>query len=179
MPKDNIERAIKRGMGELGGETMESVMYEGFAPGGSAVMVEAITDNRNRTAQLVKSIFQKAGANLGGPGSVAWMFDRRGVIRLAKSEDNTLDELELIEMGADDIINEETETIVITSPEKFIGLKNSLLMREQEILEADVIFWPKTPANFPEGPDGDKLSNFLSSLDDLEEVDKVATSAVL
>jgi YebC/PmpR family DNA-binding regulatory protein len=179
MPKENIERAIKRGTGELAGTVMDSVIYEGFAPGGSAVMVEVITDNRNRTAQTVKSIFQKYGGSLGGPGGVAWMFDRRGVIHISHQTEGGLDELDLIELGAEDILKSGEETIIITSLDKFMALKNSLATRDQEILNAEATYWPKTPAVFPSGPAGEKLGEFLSALDDLDEVDKVATTAVL
>ena len=179
MPKENIERAIKRGTGELAGEIIESVVYEGFAPGGSAVIVEALTDNRNRTAQTIKSIFQKHGGSLAGPGAVAWMFDRRGVIHALKSPDTSLDELALIEMGADDILPVDDEYILLVSPDKLIALKETLLERGLEVLDAEITFWPKTPAAFPAGKDGEGLSNFLSALDDCDEVERVATSAVL
>lgn len=179
MPKDNIERAIKRGTGELGGETIESVVYEGFAPGGSAVIVEALTDNRNRTAQAVKMIFQKFGGNLGNQGSVMWMFDRRGVIRIPALTENGLDELALIELGADDIIPMDEELILLATPEKFSGLKAALDLQELSVLNAEIEFWPKTPATFPSGADGEKLSNFLSALDDNDDVEHVSTAAVL
>lgn len=179
MPKDNIERAIARGTGELDGAVIESVIYEGFAPGGTAVVVQGLTDNRNRTAQEVKSIFQKYGGNLGGQGSVLWMFDRRGVIRIPSLEENTIDELELIELGAEDIIPTGEELVLLTTLEKCTELREKLEHREIPILNADADYWPKTPAEFPTGNDGEKLSNFLSALDDLDDVEQVSTAAVL
>ncbi len=179
MPKDNIERAIARGTGELGGEIIESVTYEGFAPGGTAVVAQALTDNRNRTAQVVKSIFQKYGGNLGGPGSVLWMFDRRGVIRIPKLENNGIDELELIDLGAEDIIPAGDELVLLSAPDKCSELQEKLGAREIAILNAEVDYWPKTPVEFPSGADGEKLSNFLSALDDSDDVEQVSTAAVL
>lgn len=178
MPKENIERAILRGTGELAGDNIEHVAYEGFAPGGSAVIVEAVTDNRNRAAQSVKMVFQKMGGTLGGPGGVMWMFDRRGVIRIPRVEGG-IDELELIELGADDILPADEELIVLTRPDQVNALKETLASRDVEVLSAEVEFWPKTPAHFPPGTEGEKLSAFLSALDDLDDVDHVSTSAVL
>ncbi len=179
MPKDNIERAIKRGTGELAGETIESLTYEGFAPGGSAVIVDVLTDNRNRAMQEVKMVFQKYGGTLGGPGAVMWMFDRRGVLRIPKNADGTPDELELIDLGADDVLPTDEEFILLTTPEKMEELRTILADRGVEILSSEVEYWPKTPAEFPAGADGEKLSNFLSALDDLDDVEHVSTSAVL
>lgn len=180
MPKDNIERAIKRGTGELGGAILETVFYEGFGPGNVAMMIEVLTDSRNRAAQAIKSIMQKYGATLGGPGSVAWMFDRRGIITVTKPApwgENA--ELALIELGIDDIIAHEDELTLLTAPEALMATKDKLLADGWQIVESVLAFWPKTPTVFPEASDGDKLTNLLSALDDEDDIQYVSISAVL
>src|SRR5256714_9215655 len=118
VPSDNIERAIKRGAGELEGARYEEVTYEGYAPGGVAVLVEALTDNRNRTGQEIRHIFTKQGGSMGDPGSVAWMFQRRGVILVEKEsapdEERLLDIA--LEAGADDLADQESHWEITTEP---------------------------------------------------------------
>ena len=118
VPNDNIDRAIKRGAGELEGARYEEVTYEGYGPGGVAVLVEALTDNRNRTGQEIRHIFTRMGGNMGDPGSVAWMFQRRGVILVEKEsspeEDMLLDIA--LEAGADDLADQESHWEITTEP---------------------------------------------------------------
>ena len=180
MPKENIERAIKRGTGELGGAALETVVYEGFGPGQTALAIEALTDNRNRTAQTVKFLLAKYGGSLGSPGSVGWMFSRRGIIHLIKPKEyNEEKELYLIEQGVDDIMDEDSELVIFCAPEKTVELKEKLAKNNWNILSGDIEFWPNAPMPFPEGSDGEKMSNLITALEDDEDVQNVATSAVL
>ena len=123
MPKDTIERAIKKGTGELEGGNLEQVLYEGYGPGGVAVLCEIYTDNRNRTAPEVRKIFELAGGKLGATGCVAWMFDRKGLARVARSkvEEDALMELAL-EAGADDVRVDGDQYEVIAEPDAFMGV---------------------------------------------------------
>src|SRR5574340_588364 len=128
MPKDNIDRAIKKGTGELeGAANYEEVTYEGYGPGGAAVLVEVMTDNKNRTVAEIRHIFSKHGGNLGENGCVSWMFEKRGSIVIDKK---AIDEGELMELaidaGADDVAEEESEFHVITSPAAFLNVKDAI-----------------------------------------------------
>ena len=180
MPKDKIERAVKRGTGEFGGTVLETITYEAFGPGQTALVIEALTDNRNRTAQTIKVALQKHGGTLGGPGSVVWMFDRRGVVRVPRPA--TYDDAEaiaLIDLGVEDIIEDGDELILLTAPEEVASAKERLASNGKTAVDGDVELWPKTPSVFPEGQTGDQLTRLLEALDDNEDVQRVATSAVL
>lgn len=180
MPKDNIERATKRGTGELGGAALEVVTYEGFGPGGAALIVAALTDNRNRTAQTVKSVLQRCGGTLGAPGSVGWMFERRGVARVGKPEGwSEEQELALVELGADDILDEGDEVAVLTSPESLPVLRERLAESGWAVRAAEVELWPKNPTTFPSGPEGEKLAALVEALEESDDVQHVATIAIL
>lgn len=124
MPKDNIERAIKRGLGTLEGETLEEITYEGFGPGGVAVMIQTLTNNRNRTASEVKHILSKNGGNLGAQNSVQWMFEKKGVIGFSQQLSDD-DELALIEAGAEDITRDGASITVMMPPEMLQAVKSA------------------------------------------------------
>lgn len=127
MPKDNIERAIKRGLGTLEGETLEEITYEGFGPGGVAVIIQTLTNNRNRTASEIKHILSKHGGNLGAQNSVQWMFEKKGIIGLPAHATLTDDEeLAIIEAGADDIAKEKNGTTISTQPDALQAVKSAL-----------------------------------------------------
>lgn len=180
MPKDNIERAIKRGTGELAGVALEAVTYEGFGPGRAPLVVEALTDNRNRTAQTVKLLFQKHGGTIGAPGSVQWMFDRRGVVRVKKPAGyGSPEELALIEQGADDIFDEGDALAVLAPPAETSAVRARLEGARWTVVEDGVELWPKTPTAFPEGRDGEQLATLLDALDECEDVQHVSTAAIL
>lgn len=127
MPNENIERAIKKGIGETGGAAMEEMVYEGYAPGGVAVMVEAATDNKNRTAAELRSIFTKNGGSLAGPGSVAYLFQRRGQITIPTSsaEENRVLEV-ILEAGAEELETEDAHYVVTTPPERLAAVAEAL-----------------------------------------------------
>ncbi|MFQ5491801.1 MAG: YebC/PmpR family DNA-binding transcriptional regulator, partial [Phycisphaerae bacterium] len=127
MPKDTIEKAIKKGSGELDGESFHEVMYEGYGPGGAAILAQAITDNRNRTAPEIKKVFERSGGNLGAPNSVAWMFSSKGVLAIAREsvEEDHLMEVAL-DNGADDVVTDGDFYSVTCDPDKFQGLKAAI-----------------------------------------------------
>lgn len=176
MPKDNIERAIKRGTGELGGGTIEEVTYEGFGPDGIAFMIECLTDNRNRTSAAMKHIFSKYGGNLGSPNSVGWMFKQRGVLHIDSINENL--ELELIDAGALDIIREDGGSSVLTNPADLKKIKDFLEQKEIKIEYAEIEQIPKEKKEVSEKTK-EKLEKIFNELDDNEDVNDFYTNAKL
>ena len=173
MPKDNIERAIKKGTGELGAATYEELVYEGYAAGGVAVLVEVLTDNKNRAAANVRNIFNKNGGNLGTTGSVARMFDRKGVIEYDAekvSEDEVMEVA--LEAGADDIVNEDGVITVTTDPSTFTEILEVLQGKEWESLSAGVDMVPQayTAVDAETAKKVAKLLNKLEEDDDVQNV---------
>jgi len=176
MPKENIERAIKKAAGELGpGESVEEVFFEGYGPGGVAVYILAITDNKNRTASQVRSIFSKYGGSLAEAGSVAWIFDRKGVITFSKEtigdkKDELIDFA--IEAGAEDI-NEESDIVEIyCEPKDIENLKKSLSEAGWKWEKAEVTFIPKNKVKVS-GKEAENLMKLLNTLDDHEDIQRV------
>ena len=170
MPKENIERAIKRGTGELPGVTYEEITYEGYGPGGVAVIVETITDNRNRTVSEIRYIFSKHGGSLGETGCVSWLFDKKGVITIKAeglSEDDVL--MVALEAGAEDLKAEEDTFQVITAPEDFDTVKETLEKEGLPIEEAEITLVPKNTVKL----EGDKAEKVLKLMDALESLDEV------
>jgi YebC/PmpR family DNA-binding regulatory protein len=169
LPKDNIERAIQKGAGGGEGESYETVTYEGFGPGGAALIVEALTDNRNRTAANVRSIFTKAGSALGNPGSVAWKFDKKGVIRVTDVAD--ADELLLAaaDAGAEDADGEDGAYEVTTAPTDLGAVRDALEAAGYAIESAELALLPKQRADI----DDDGARKLLKMVDALEDDDDV------
>src|ERR1039458_1365762 len=146
MPKDNIERAIAKGSGDSGeADAIEAVLYEGYGPGGVAVLVEALTDNRNRTSADVRHAFSKQGGNLGEPGSVAYLFDKKGTIVVDAERYSEDDLMVAVEAGAEDISADEGVFEVITEPTDFVGVRNALEEAGGEMEGADVASTGKAP----------------------------------
>lgn len=182
MPKDNIERAIKKGTGELEAEQLEELLYEGYGPGGAAVLVECLTDNRNRTATNIKTIFSRNGGNLGGSGSVAWMFERKGVINVAadalEGKDQDEAELSMIEAGAEDIRRHDGNWMVITSYNDFPEVRAKIEKAGFKAASADLEYVAKEA--FPMADDQKQaLSDFMDALEEDEDVKTVHTNADL
>lgn len=175
VPNENIDRAINKATGNLDGANYEEAMYEGYGPNGVAVMVEVLTDNRNRTASEVRHAFSKNGGNLGENGCVSFMFDRKGYIAIS-SEENDVDEeelmLEIIEAGADEMETEEGAFGIYTTPEAFQDVRSSLEEQGYSIEEAEVTFFPQTYAHL-EGDDKEKMEKLVDMLEDLEDVQEV------
>jgi len=174
MPKDNIDRAIKKGTGELaGGAAYEEVTYEGYGPAGVAVIVEVMTDNKNRTVAEIRHIFSKHGGNLGENGCVAWMFDKKGSIVLDKK---TVAEDELMEVGleagADDVRDQGTEWEVVTEPAAFESVKRVIEQKGWKYLEARVGMIPQTTIKLEAGK-AEQMLRLMEKLEDNDDVQNV------
>jgi YebC/PmpR family DNA-binding regulatory protein len=171
MPKDNIERAIKRGTGELEGVTYESITYEGYATNGVAVYVEALTDNRNRTGAEVKNVFTRNGGSLAEPGAVAWQFERKGVLVLDKSvgdEDTVM--LSALEAGAEDVADLGDTWQVTTAPTEVHTVRTALEEGGIAVTSVDLVMLPSTTVELDEAS---KAKSVLRVIDALEEHDDV------
>lgn len=179
MPKDNIERAIKRGTGELQGEAIDEIIYEGFGPGKIAVVVKVLTDNRNRASQNIKHIFAKYNGSLGGPNSVMWQFEHKGVIRLENEQlaGKDLDELELqiIDLGAQDIKKTADSLIIYTKIEDLQTVSKGLEKMGFALDYAENDYVAKETAS-PSAEEKEKIAVFLEALDDDEDVDDYYTN---
>jgi YebC/PmpR family DNA-binding regulatory protein len=173
MPKDNIERAIAKGTGEGGdAEAIEAVLYEGYAPGGVAVLVEALTDNRNRTSAEVKHIFSKNGGSLGEPGSVAYLFDKKGTIVIDASRYSEDDLMVAVEAGAEDIATDEGVFEVITEPSDFTTVRGALEEASIEIESAEMAYRASSLVPVDEEVAG-KLMRLIDLLEDDDDVSAV------
>lgn len=173
MPNDTIDRAIKRGTGELEGVNYDEITYEGYGIGGVAVLVETMTDNRNRTVAEIRHLFSKNGGNMGEAGSVAWMFDKKGYIvvdKEAKSEEE-LFEL-VIEAGADDLQDEGDIFEIYTAPENFDAVNDALKSAGIEPQAAEISMIPQNFIKL-EGEDAKKMMKLYDALDDNDDVQKV------
>jgi len=177
MPKDNIERAIKKGTGEDGGAAYEEYLYEGYAPGGVAVMVEVLTDNKNRAAADVRNIFTKSGGNLGTTGSVSRMFQRKGQIAYdaEKVSEDELMEVAL-EAGADDIVNEDGVITVTTAPDAFADVLDALNEKGYESLSAEVAMVPDAYTAV-DAETAAKVQKMIDKLEDNDDVQNVYHTA--
>ncbi len=173
MPADNIKRAIQKGTGEIEGAQFEEITYEGYGPGGVAIMVECMTDNRNRTVAELRHLFSKHGGNLGETGSVAWQFKRQGVITVPQeviSEEELLDTA--LEAGAEDVQTEEEFYRVITAVEDFHRVRDALVERGIPIAEAQLELTPTTTVRV-EGETASKLMRLMEVLEDHDDVQNV------
>lgn len=174
MPKDNIDRAIKKGTGELaGGAAYEEVTYEGYGPAGVAVIVEVMTDNKNRTVAEIRHIFSKHGGNLGENGCVAWMFDKKGTIVLEKktaAEDELMEVA--LEAGADDVRDQGTEWEVVTDPMAFEAVKRAIEQKGWKPLEARVGMVPQNTIKLEAGK-AEQMLRLMEKLEDNDDVQNV------
>jgi len=177
MPKDTIERAIKRGSGELEGVTLEEVIYEGYGPGGVAVLVKSMTDNRNRTVNEVRHVFSKVGGNLGASGSVAYLFSDYGRVVFAQgSNENKIMEVAL-EFGAEDvIINNDTSIDVITLPDDFASVKDAMNEANLEFEYAAITMMPSTKVELDK-ENAEKVLKMIDMLEDLDDTQEVHTNS--
>jgi YebC/PmpR family DNA-binding regulatory protein len=173
MPKDNIDRAIKKGTGELEGVSYDEVLYEGYGPGGAAVLIEVMTDNKNRTTADIRHIFSKSSGNLGEAGCVAWMFQKKGYIVVEKS---AVDEEQLMEValdaGADDIQEDEKEFEVVTDPGAFDAVKEALDKAGIQYLLAEVTMHPQSVVQL-EGKNAEQMLRLMEQLEDHDDIQKV------
>jgi YebC/PmpR family DNA-binding regulatory protein len=177
MPKDTIERAIKRGAVGTDNENYEEIRYEGYGPGGVAVMVDCMTDNRNRTASEVRHAFTKHGGNLGTDGSVGYLFTKRGVLSFPPGVDEDRIMEAALEAGADDVVTYEDGSVdVLTAPEAFEAVRAAMTAAGLAAAGAEVTFHPSTSAPV-EGDAAEKLLKMLDVLEDLDDVQNVYSNA--
>ncbi len=177
MPQDNIERAIKKATGELEGQSFHELTYEGYGPGGIAIMVEVATDNKNRTVAEIRHLFSKSGGSLGESGSVAWMFDRKGVILLPKKEKTEDEIMEVIlEEGAEDLQMEDEYFEVQTPLESFEPVRRVLANKDFQIENAS-LQWIAKNAVPVTGDDAEKVMKLIESLEDSDDVQNVFSNA--
>lgn len=174
MPKDNIERAIKKGAGELEGTIYEEITYEGYGPGGVAVLVACMTDNKNRTVADIRHFFNKSGGNLGEFGCVAWMFAKKGLILVDKS---TISEEKLmdlaLEAGAEDVVEEESEFQVLTASEDLDAVRESLAEKGMSFIEASVSMIPQNVVEVADPKTAKQLLKLLENIEEHEDVQNV------
>lgn len=176
LPNDNIDRAIKAGTGEGKDTVTKEVVYEGFGPGGVAIMVEAITDNSNRTSAEVRNTFAKYGGSMGSQNSVGWMFSLLGVTRLpitAVHDRLEALELQLIDVGADDVREEADQLVILSTPEKIPAIRQ--VIADIQEIETSVEFVPTTTVDVPE-QEMTKLHSLLEALDELDDVTRVSSN---
>jgi len=175
MPNDNIERSIKRAAGEGSNTHYEDVLYEGYGPNGVAIMIEATTDNRNRTAGEVRHILDKFGGNLGATGSVAWMFDKKGVIVIERastklSEDDVM--MEAIELGAENFESDEEFFEITTAPDNFSQIREGLEQKGLQFIEAEIKMIPQNYITLDEDA-AKKMGLIVDNLEDNDDVSDV------
>ena len=177
MPKDNIDRAIKKGTGELEGVSYEESIYEGYGPGGAAVLIESLTDNKNRAVADIRNIFNKSGGSLGENGCVAWMFNKKGYIAVENKsvDEDTLMETAL-EAGAEDLREDNSNFEVITAPEDFEAVKAAIEKASIIYIEAEITMLPQTTTNLV-GKEAEQMVRLMELLEDCEDVQKVYTNA--
>jgi len=173
MPKENIQRAIDRAVGAGGGEALEEVTYEGYGPGGVAVMIEAATDNRQRTVQEIKNIFDRAGGSLGSPGAVSFLFKKVGLVVVEKGEDAQQTTLKLIDLGADDIEEVEDGIEVYVEPEKLEEIKKKIAQANLNIKKSELMSKPNNFVQISDPKVAQRVLNLVEKLDSQQDVLKV------
>jgi YebC/PmpR family DNA-binding regulatory protein len=177
MPKDNIERGIKKGTGELEGVNYEESLYEGYGPGGAAVLVESLSDNKNRSVAEIRHIFSKNGGSLGTSGCVAWMFKKKGYIaieRRAVDEEKLMEKA--LEAGAEDVREDETTFEVITAPEDFEAVKAAIDELKAPYISSEITMLPQNTTGLA-GKEADQMVKLMDMLEDCDDVQKVYTNA--
>ena len=177
MPKDNIERAIKRGIGELEGVNYEESIYEGYGPGGAAIFVESLTDNKNRAVADIRHIISKAGGNLGTSGCVAWMFEKKGYIVVESDavDEDTLMEI-AIDAGAEDVREDNSNYEIITAVQDFETVKSAIDNMSISYIAAEITMLPQSTVNL-KGNDAQQMVKLMETLEDCDDVQKVYTNA--
>ena len=173
MPKENIDRAVKKGTGELEGVDYQEVTYEGYGPGGVALLIDAVTDNPTRTVAEVRSKMSRGGGTVGTPNSVGWMFEKKGQLTIeaaGKDEDAMMEAA--LDAGAEDVQREDDRFLVSTTPSDFHIVQEGLKSKGVQVVEAELAMVPKNTVQIG-GKEGDSLLKLLETLEDLEDVQKV------
>ena len=168
MPAANIQRAIDRGSGKLGGAQIQEVMYEGYGPGGVAILVECATDNINRTYPDVRLAFSKHGGNIAEKGAVAFQFDRKGMIRVVGSGDDLM--LQALDAGAEDMTEEGEESVIYTDPKDLAKVRDALKDAGLDILEAELTYVPNNTVAITDAATAGKVMRVMGALEDLDDV---------
>ncbi len=180
MPKDNIERAVKRGTGEGDDAQLEEILYEGFLPDGATVLIETLTDNRNRTVADVKHTLTKNGGSLGGPNSVAWQYERKGVVRVSVPQEKIADKdsflLEVLELGAEDASEEKEWLVLFTESDKLHELQQALTKRGIVVESAGLEYISKEEVVLTDAAKKEKIEKIFDALDDLSDVQEIYTN---
>jgi YebC/PmpR family DNA-binding regulatory protein len=173
MPKENIARAITRGSGGMGGEKWEEVTYEGYGPGGIAIIVEAVTDNKNRTTAEIKNLFERGGGSLAGPGAVLFQFEKAGLLTIKKNTNPDAQILKIIDLGVEDV-EEATDAIeVYTKPEQITKIKEQLLKAGFEVLGTEQILKPKTSLKINDVQTSERVLKFMENLEEHNDIQRV------
>ena len=173
MPQDNVIRAIKKGTGELEGATYEEHTYEGYGPGGVALMFSVLTDNKNRTISEIRNLLTKNGGNMGEAGCVSWVFSKKGVLRFDKKQTSEDQLMEVaLEAGAEDMKGEEDTFDVLTDPSNFESVKKALDAKGLKPIEAEVTMIPQNEIRLV-GPDAEKMLKLMEALEDHDDVQNV------
>ncbi|MEG1560707.1 MAG: YebC/PmpR family DNA-binding transcriptional regulator [Clostridia bacterium] len=181
MPNDNISRSIKKAAGDMGNVNYEEIMYEGYGPGGIAVIAEIVTDNRNRTAAEIRHIFDKSGGSLGSAGCVSWMFDKKGIIVIERTAKANEDEvmMQALEAGGEDFNALEDCFEVITAPTEFSAVRDALEGMNYEFLSAEIQMIPQTTIDATDPELAAKIDRMLERFDDNDDVQNVYHNGVL
>jgi len=173
MPQENVKRAIQKGTGELPGESYEEIMYEGYAPGGVAVLVQVLTDNRNRTAPEIRHVFEKHGGNLGASGAVSWMFERKGLVQIDADKIGEDDLLGIaLDAGATDMRRVEKVFEITTAPAEMDAVRGALEKKRVPVMESAVTFVPQSTVRV-EGKDAPTVLRLIEALEELDDVQAV------
>ena len=174
MPKDNIQKAIDKAIGAGANENYESVRYEGYGPAGTAFMVDCLTDNRNRTAMLVRTAFTKKGGNLGTAGSVSYMFDRKGVIVVEKTLDEDSLMMTVLDAGADDFVVNDDTYEVYTTPDTFLSVKEAMENAGiKEFITSEITFVAQNQVEVEDEETKEKIYNLIDALEEIDDVQDV------
>ncbi|MDD4013445.1 MAG: YebC/PmpR family DNA-binding transcriptional regulator [Candidatus Omnitrophica bacterium] len=177
MPADNIDRAIKKGTGELEGVSYENISFEGYAPGGVAVIADVLTDNRNRTTSEVRSIFTKRGGNMAGAGSVAFQFEKKGVFMVKRSDFKEEDLFNIVlDVGADDMTSDEEFYEVTCPPQDFDKVRTGLLKAKVKVESSELGMMPKNTVKVEDPETAKKVMNLVNDLEDHDDVQNVYTN---
>ena len=172
MPLENIERAIKKGTGELEGVVYEEVTYEGYGPGGAAILIQTITDNANRTVAEIRNVFTRRGGNLGATNSVAWMFDRKGQIEVAGEADEDATMEAALDAGAEDMVREGDVFVITTPPTQLHAVDQALRAKQLPVRSAEIALLPKNTVKV-EGGEAKQLLQLVEGLEEMDDVSKV------
>jgi YebC/PmpR family DNA-binding regulatory protein len=174
MPANNIQRAIDRGSGKLGGAQIQEVLYEGYGPGGVAILVECATDNINRTYPAVRTAFSKHGGNIAEKGAVAFQFKRKGIIRVKGSSEEIL--LKVLDCGAEDAEQDDGETVVYTNPKELAKVREALKEQKMEIAESELSYEPTNLVKIDDKSTAGKVLRLMEALEDIDDVTKTHTN---